>query len=60
MRPSRSKEDQRKKVLSVVTIVEDLYGTVESTGMKIEFDKELQNTAIMNVLTDVYFFRPFS
>ena len=53
-------EDQRKKVLSVVTIVEDLYGTVESTGMKIEFDKELQNTAIMNVLTDVYFFRPFS
>lgn len=38
-------------VLSLVTIVEDLYGVVEATGLQVDFKKELENTALMNVLS---------
>eukprot|EP00929_Paragymnodinium_shiwhaense_P078914 TRINITY_DN40957_c0_g1_i1.p1 TRINITY_DN40957_c0_g1~~TRINITY_DN40957_c0_g1_i1.p1 ORF type:complete len:821 (-),score=97.35 TRINITY_DN40957_c0_g1_i1:29-2491(-) len=37
--------------LTVITVVEDLYGVVESTALRIDFQKELENTALMNVVS---------
>eukprot|EP00928_Gymnodinium_smaydae_P056188 TRINITY_DN3960_c0_g4_i1.p1 TRINITY_DN3960_c0_g4~~TRINITY_DN3960_c0_g4_i1.p1 ORF type:complete len:829 (+),score=61.69 TRINITY_DN3960_c0_g4_i1:131-2617(+) len=38
-------------ILSVLCIVEDLYGVVESTGIKVNMKREMENAALMNVLS---------